>query len=319
VIVKSGEETSAGLIRLSRGATITGKVREKGKLEPLAGAMVYIKAGRVTKYLQILTGTSTDETGFYRLEGVPPGSNYVLATHPDYATAVSPIIEVDEGKEYSNIDLVLGNGGSIEGNVTDDGIPLAGQIISISPVSHPDSLGRKELLGPSISIQADENGYYHKDRLMPGLYFCAAYLPGRRADVTGEGNLIYDTVEVVEGETTRFDIDLCVGSGSVKGKVTSEAPIPPGGTRVNIELYRDKVGDANTTIAGAHVTSTSVGSSYSFDDVCPGEYIIRTFLSHDIPGGTYSHGVPCRLDPPGTLVVQAGRVAERDVVLTTYE
>jgi hypothetical protein len=319
VIVKSGEETSLGLIRLARGATITGKVRERGKLEPLAGAMVYINAGEATMHLQILTGTSTDETGFYRLEGVPPGSNYVLATHPDYATAASPEIEVDEGKEYSNIDFILGNGGSIEGNVTDDGIPLAGQTISIMPFSYPDSLGRNKIIGPMISTQTDENGYYHKDGLMPGLHFCHAYIPGRRADVTGEANSIYDKVEVVEGETTRFDINLCAGSGSVKGKVTSEAPIPPGATGVQIQLYRNKAAGANTTITAARVTSTSLGSSFSFDDVCPGEYTIGASLQYDIPGGVRTQGVPCRLDPPGSFELQAGRVTQRDVILITNE
>jgi hypothetical protein len=319
VIVKSGEETSVGEIRLSLGATITGKVRERGKLEPLAGAMVYIYAGRARPHLQILTGTSTDETGFYRLEGVPPGSNCVLATHPDYAMAVSPMIQVEEGKEYSSIDLVLGNGGSIEGYVTDEGIPLAGQFIGITPFSYPDSTGRKKILGPTLSIQTEENGYYHRDGLMPGLHFCYAYIPGRRADVTREANSVYDFVEVVEGETTKFDIDLCAGSGSVKGKVTSEAPIPPGAVRVQVRLYRNKAVGANTTITTARVASTSVGSSFSFDDVCPGEYTFGASLEYDIPGATSSHDVPCRPSPPGNFTVEAGRVTQRDVVLTTYE
>jgi hypothetical protein len=311
LIVKSGEETSLGSIRLSRGATITGKVRAKDRLEPLAGATVYICAGGARKQLRILTGTSSDEIGFYRLEGVPPGPNYVLASHPDYASTVSPIIEVEEGKEYSNIDLLLGNGGSIEGNVTDEGIPLAGQIIDITPFSYPDPTGRKKILGPRIAVQADENGYYHKDGLMPGLQFCFAYIPGRRADITGEANTVYELVEVVEGKTTRFDIDLCAGSGSVKGIVTSEAPVPPGVTGVGISLYRN----TDTTARQAHVTSTKVGSSYSFDDVCPGEYSIGASLHYDVPGGSRSQGVPSRLDPPGTLVVQAGRTTERDVIL----
>ncbi|MBI5116749.1 carboxypeptidase regulatory-like domain-containing protein [Candidatus Poribacteria bacterium] len=314
--VKSGEETSVGSIRLSRGAIITGKVRGKGKLEPLVGAKVYIDAGGAKKNLQILTGTSTDKTGFYRLEGVPPGSNYVLATHPDYATTVSPKIEVEGGEEYSDIDLVLANGGSIDGNITDDGIPLAGQMVSITPFSYPDPTGGKKILGPRISIQADENGYYHKDGLMPGPHLCFAYIPGRRADVTGEANTVSDFVEVVEGKTTRFDIDLCAGSGSVRGKVTSEAPIPPGTTGVSIQLRRNKAVGANTTTTVAHIISTSVGSSFSFHDVCPGEYTFETSLLYDIPGGVRSQGVSCMPDPPGALVVQAGKTTERDVVLT---
>jgi protocatechuate 3,4-dioxygenase beta subunit len=313
LVVKSGEETSAGEIRLTRGATITGRVRGKGKLEPLAGAMVYIKTGMAPKYLRILTGTSTDETGFYRLEGVPPGSNYVLASHPDYATAISPKIEVEEGKEYSNIDLILGNGGAIEGHVTDNGIPLAGQIISITPVSHPDSSGRKKVFGRRIHIQVDENGHYYKDKLMPGLYFCFARIPSRDADVTGEGNSSFDTVEIVEGEITKFDIDLCAGSGCVKGKVTSEFSIPPE-AKVFMEIYPNKMDEANPTNGKTHDILISLGSSYSFDNVCPGEYFIRTSVISETPGG--SHDVPCRLDPPGRLVVKAGRITQRDVILT---
>jgi hypothetical protein len=151
---------------------------------------------------------------------------------------------------------------------------------------------------------------------MQGSYVCVAVIPDRRADVTGGLNTIYDTVEIVEGETTRFDIDLCAGRGSVKGTVTSEAPVPAGATGVDIRLYRNKAVDANTTITDARVTSTSVGSSFSFDDVCPGEYTIGVSLRYDIPGGVRTQGVPCRLNPPGTLVVQAGGITQRDVILT---
>jgi protocatechuate 3,4-dioxygenase beta subunit len=224
VTVKSGEETSAGLIRLAQGATITGKVRGKDKPEPLSGAMVYIKAGKwMGRYLRILTGASTDETGSYRLEGVPPGPNYVLASHPDYATGISPKLEVVEGREYSNIDLVLGDGGSIEGKVTDNGVPLAGQLVNIHPVEYSELLGRRTgSLGPWISIQADEKGYYHKDKLMPGFYYCSANIPSRRADVTGESTIISDEVKILEDRTTTFDIDLCEGGSVVVegGKTT---------------------------------------------------------------------------------------------------
>jgi protocatechuate 3,4-dioxygenase beta subunit len=316
VAVKSGEETLMGIIRLSRGATITGTVRGKDRMQPLAGAEVYICAGGAGKHLKILTGTSTDETGIYRLEGVPPGPNYVLAAHPDYATAVSPKIEVDDGEQYSNIDFILGNGGSIAGKVTNDGIPLAGETISITPFSYPDSTGGKKILGPRITVQADENGYYHKDGLMPGLHLYVAVIPHRRADVTGELNVISDFVEVFEGETSRFDIDTCAGSGSVTGKVRSEAPIPPGVTGVSIRLYRTQAVGSDATSTTARLASASVGSFFSFDDVCPGEYFIGTSLQYDIPGGSRSEGFACRLVPPGSFEVQAGGVTERDVILT---
>jgi len=318
LIVKSGKDTSAGLIRMAREATITGKVMGKGDMEPLAGAMVYIYGEKPGHSLQILTGTSTDEAGFYRLESVPPGLNFVLASHPGYATAVSPELRVVEGKEYSDVDLVLGNGGSIEGDVTNGGIPLAGQIVSIRPSSYPDLTGRRKSLGPFIRVRTDENGHYHKDGLMPGLHFCHAYIPGPGPDVRVGASSIHDYVEVFEGETTRFDIELCAGSGSVEGELTSEVPIPPEVTGVQIELSPSKAGDANTTAAKARGTSTSVGSSFSIDGLCPGEYTIEAHLLSLIPGGSRSQEVPCRLNPPGKLVVHAGRVTEVDVVLFSY-
>ena len=165
-------------------------------------------------------------------------------------------------------------------------------------------------------FRSDENGYYHKDGLMPGLHFCYAYIPGRRADVTGEASSIYDFVEVVEGETSRLDIHFCAGSGSVKGIVTSEVPIPPGTEGVTVQLCSKDVGDGSTIAKREYLTSTSVGSSYSFDDVCPGKYTIWTSLFIKTPGGARSQGFPGRLDPPGSFTVEAGGITQRDVILT---
>jgi hypothetical protein len=309
LLVKPGEETSAGTLRLTRGATITGHVRGKRGSEPLSGAIAYIQAGRTTYYLRTLTGASTDETGYYRLEGVPSGPNYVLATHPDYAAASSPKIDVIEGREYSNVDLVMGNGGSIMGRISDGGIPLAGQIIMIFPTGH--SAGS---LGSWISLQTDENGYYHKDGLMPGSYYCSANIPRQHADVTGETNLVSKTLEIHEERTTTFDIDLCEGSGSVEGKVMSAVPIPPEAIGVSVQLSSSY--SSNRWDKNMYFVNASVGSSYSFGNVCPGEYNIQTSYRYIIPGGVRSHSVPSRTRPPGTLVVEAGGVTERDVILT---
>ena len=97
--------------------------------------------------------------------------------------------------------------------------------------------------------------------------------------------------------------------------MTSEAPIPPGVTGVQLRLSCNNWGGVNTPAKRQHLTSTSVGSSFAFDDVCPGEYTIEVSLVYDIPGGSRSQGFPSRLDPRGSFEVQAGRVTEVDVIL----
>jgi protocatechuate 3,4-dioxygenase beta subunit len=314
LVVKPGEETSAGLIRLAQGASITGKVTGKDKAEPLPGALVYIKAGNsLRRNLLILTGAYTDESGSYYLEGVPPGSIYVLASYPGYATGVAPKLEVIEGEEF-NIDVVLGNGGSLEGKVTDNGVPLSGQIVNIIAVESPDPAGWRTKLTPWIPVQADEKGCYRKDNLMPGFYSCSVYVPAGRANVLGDSNLISDVVEVLEDNTTTLDFNLC-GGGSVKGKLMSEIPMPQGASEVQVWLTNEDPADINKSSKNHYIVSTSVGSTYSFDNVCPGKYTISASFVYKLVGGSRSEETPCRLDPPGVVVVEQGKTSQRDVII----
>jgi protocatechuate 3,4-dioxygenase beta subunit len=309
LVIKSGQETSAGEIKLARGSTITGKV-EKGESTPVLGAMVYVKAGKWGRHLRILVGASTDETGSYRLEGVPPGSHCVLASHPDYATAMSPEIRVFEGKEYSDIDLVLGNGGAIEGHITDNGMPLAGQMITFQAVDQSESQGRRGTLGPLVFIETNENGYYHHDKLMPGFYCLWANIPTRYSDASGEYRIVNNTVEVFKERTTTFDFDLCEG-GSVRGRVISEDPIPTGAVRVEVRLLPGNIfSDKYKHNDNIHITSTSVGSSYSFGNVCPGEYTVSPYYVYETPEGTFVRNIPAAR----IIEVEEGKTTEKDLI-----
>jgi protocatechuate 3,4-dioxygenase beta subunit len=308
--IKSGEETSVGEIELARGATITGAVRGRGKLGPLSGAMVYIRDRRSSRQISALAGTSADETGLYRLEGVPPGSQYVLASHPDYATTISPELQVLEGKEYSGVDLIMGDGGSIEGHIIDNGVPLAGQMVSMWATGSSELPPTDGALSPVIYTQTNDRGYYREDKLMPAYYYLSAYIPTRRADVTGGRMAVTEIVEVLEGRTTTYDIDLCEG-GSVIGRVISEDPIPLGAIGVEIQLRRGNIFSDTYEYGGiAQIITTRVGSSYSFDNVCPGEYTISPYYLYESPGGIVRRNIPAAR----TIVVEEGKAIEKDLI-----
>jgi hypothetical protein len=247
----------------------------------------------------------------------------VSASHPEYATAISPKLQVDDGEEYSGVDLVLGNGGSIEGNITDNGIPLAGQMISMWAWDSSAAPGMIRSISPLTFVQTDNRGYYRKDELMPGHYYLSANIPTRRADVSGGKKVVTDIVEIIEGRTTTYDIDLCEG-GFVTGQVIvftgeeviDEGPLPPGMSGIRLDLVsRNSSPVAPNDGHVVQTTPASLGSSYSFDNICPGEYTIAPHFLYETTGGTTSRGIPYKLYPSGILKVEEGTTSEKDIIL----
>ncbi len=286
--VKPGEETSAGEIKLASGSTITGKIMELKTHEPISEAMVYVEERNYRRMRpKILVGVSTTESGLYRLEGVPSGSQYALASHPDYAMAISEEIQVIEGGEYSGIDLFLGPGGAIEGIVSDNGMPLPGLSVSLGAIDSPEMIrGETRAFGPRVFPQTDAAGYYHKDKLGPGFYHIALDIPTRFSDVTGGVTSIGEVVEILEGKTTTFNIDLCEG-GYARGQLVGEEPNPPELTLIQVHLrpagaspvVLDELGKPDLRGTSLKMTVTSVGYDYLFEDICPGDYTITAFYT----------------------------------------
>jgi hypothetical protein len=95
----------------------------------------------------------------------------------------------------------------------------------------------------------------------------------------------------------------------------SEIPMPQGASEVQVWLTNGDPADINKSSKNHYIVSTSVGSTYSFDNVCPGKYTISASFVYKLVGGSRSEGTPCRLDPPGVVVVEQGKTSQRDVII----
>ena len=169
VSVTAGETTEGIDATLALAGHITGTVTDANGA-PLPGIWVNVYAS-LDDYNNDngLTGTQTDQHGFYDLNSVPVGDGYIVGfSDPDngaylpqcylgQATAdqATPVA-VTFGVPLTGIDAVLAPAGRITGRVTDaNGDPLPDMMVSV--FTSVDNWNNGISVG---SAQADENGHY---------------------------------------------------------------------------------------------------------------------------------------------------------------
>ena len=123
--------------------------------------------------------TTTDDSGKFALENVPPGRNYRLsAMRPGYltgfygtrSTANPPVLlTLNAGETIRDLVIEMLEQGTVTGRVTDaDGDPVAGALVTISQPSY----NRGERQMASVAAQTtDDRGVYRFANLTPGRYY----------------------------------------------------------------------------------------------------------------------------------------------------
>ena len=201
-----GELTDLGDVALLHGAIVTG-VLESEEGEPLAGATVraadlpgvvasavrweqfdpcgalFSREGgppvpviemplwveRVFEHLPLPTAR-TDEQGSFRLVGLAPGSNMIVATLPDYLGNVQAAVVLAEGEERDLGTIFLEHGERVAGEVVDgQGAPVAGARVAVAAVSAMIPMDFARFLAPT-----DELGRFAGAGFPPGLVSVAA-------------------------------------------------------------------------------------------------------------------------------------------------
>lgn len=205
-----GENETVDNIRLylsKSGATIEGRVRTADASSP-QGAQV-----RLTKSLNDLMGfmdgdfqnesTTVGADGRFTFTGVPNGSYVILASHPSYATAQHGPVVVSSADgptssgwhSVGGIEMVLGGGGTLEGNVFNRGSAVQNVQVMILSAADP------------IATSTDENGYYRITGLSPGEHHVIAISTfGFNSDTLQ--SQMGDTVIIEEGRTTQLNLEL---------------------------------------------------------------------------------------------------------------
>ena len=130
VTIDAGESTGNIEFHLVAGAQAEGRVTSwEGR--PVAGAKLFCGVSSLQIMKKSKPIVFSDPEGRFKLDSLKPGLNRISAFHPDYVPSYVDV-ELNPGQN-DPINLVLEQGGVIEGRVTLDGRPIERAGIRASP------------------------------------------------------------------------------------------------------------------------------------------------------------------------------------------
>lgn len=156
----------------ARGATLSGRVLDpEGRPVPRAAVRGRLPGPAELEVPAEHRGTTTDELGAYRLDGLPPGTWQLLASR----NLVEVAQELEIGEADQLLDFVLGAGGKpVAGSVTDElGAAVPGVLLLLTP----EAGGRPR---PAVS---GVDGSFVFDAVPLGTYHLATGISGERVEV----------------------------------------------------------------------------------------------------------------------------------------
>jgi len=164
-------------ITLRQGGMIEGKVVDDRSGQPMAHAAVRAGLGgpggqaapNVNTVLD--RGTRSDDTGTFRLEGLPLGQVNVVASAPGYAVSAPETVQIQAGTKVTNLTLRLQREGVVDGRVVDDadGKPIPRALVVFRPpypagprrarTAADGSFKLKGVSPGTVSIEITRTGY----------------------------------------------------------------------------------------------------------------------------------------------------------------
>jgi protocatechuate 3,4-dioxygenase beta subunit len=286
VVIKPGETTDLGTIKLPVPRTLRGKVVDAGGA-PVAGAKVSV--GRFLVSGGTFDDDSSEEDGdagdpwsrsgrtarsgsdgSFVIVGVPPRESQVAA---ETATAVSLSATIPPGVgDPPAMTLVVQPAGGLAGKVTRGGQPVDGVQVSVVP---------KAAAGGQMSeVSAGPDGTYRFERLPAGPATV------RTLKLGADMNMVSHTVDVtiVAGRVTNLDIDM-PAAGNVTLTVTIQgkggAAIPSAQVILmrGLVAYKNGKEAMEGTMSGGSMVGVGFavgGGSTPFKDLAPGTYSVCT-------------------------------------------
>jgi protocatechuate 3,4-dioxygenase beta subunit len=216
---------------------LVGTVRDAQNEQPVPRAMVTLApddelAFALSRRLNLLSHTLTDDNGNYAFRDVPIGSYRVVVKKIGYLAAIQPVaVEAGQVSELNFLLQPCGPPlfGSLGGQVTNavTGEPIGHAFVRLCAIRETDS-GEADPDSESADLQAtgltattDERGFYRFPRVLEGKYvvqaFMRGYEPARKE------------AEVIRGQHTVCDLALApyLRFGAVEGIVTDAATGDP--------------------------------------------------------------------------------------------
>lgn len=288
--------------RLIHNAAFAGTVRDqKGNPVPAVHVFALPKngaSGPNPPYGSMREGVhaSTDETGRYRLYGLPPGRYLIAASYGSSTTAVGqtgggqPVANAGSGvvfypstaqpqtfnlmggEDLRNIDFTLGQSAlfSVSGHV--DTPPKPGRVwLALAPSSQPAIA--------AAAIIAEENGSFRFDGIAPGQYELFAAGPSRARNGQGaflEPNAVFARSQVVVAGQNVDGLALSLQSGR-RGMVGVRGGGPGCAATAKVKLISLEDWAA---VLGATV-DVAVGQDVPLENLPPAHFDVQVASSGD--------------------------------------
>jgi hypothetical protein len=280
--VQSGELFDAGVIIVTTGKVVKGKVTANGK--PVAGAVVMIDGGISVSGSVLLNKedprykfegsaapyTTTKEDGSFLLAGLSGEYDLMaIAEHPEYGRSDPMMIE----STSKFIELKLLTTGNLTGTITYAGKPVSCILLAIAESSN-------------LFIQGacDKDGTYKIERLTPGEYKIEA--EQRSVGFGVSPPQTYVTAKIKAGETITLDVDIPAGVEVIVNPTQKGATLD--GVRIELisgtikaktvdELLEITLSLEPNLMRSESIMAFGTGGQakpFSFEGVAPGSYTV---------------------------------------------
>jgi protocatechuate 3,4-dioxygenase beta subunit len=175
--------------------TPTGESVPRATIQLVSGPANFVISPNGDRGLAGFT-TTTDDSGKFVLENVPPGRNYrLLTTKAGFLDASLPEqLTLTEGDRVRDLVVVMGEQGVVTGRITDvNGNPLVEGLVTLQQSRYTN--GVREMA--SITAQTtDDRGVYRFANLSPGRYYVVANDQTNRREGTDSNNQIGRQVNI---------------------------------------------------------------------------------------------------------------------------
>lgn len=247
------------VIDVPPGGQISGKVIDKNTNAPVtsfqAGISASRGAGGIRMMMPPMLKQFTSDDGTFVLQNVPPGPTELIVSAPGYSTQHVPGLNVENGKQLSDIEVDLGSGATLTGRVTaTDGTPLVGANVSLDSGAPGGRM--LQLGGSDTTATTDPNGQYSLDSIDSGQQTFV---------FTKDGYLSATRTVNITGKSAQLDVQLSSGI-PLTGMVVTDAGAPVPDANVNARSASDA--------SFGRQTQTDAGGNFQITGVAPGHYTI---------------------------------------------
>jgi protocatechuate 3,4-dioxygenase beta subunit len=272
---------------------------------------------------------STDEFGRFTLRGISPGRVMVRAFKRGYVSSepgerggalpVQPVI-VEPDRDRDNLSIVLPRSGVIGGTVIDEqGEPIEDTGVQLIRVRRQPTGALVATREPGFMAQrSDDRGQFRLSGIVPGDYVVMASLPMETVDPSPAVRTAYlpayypDTsdfanaspIRIADGENIAGLILTMrrVPVARVSGVARTSQGLPVAGTVRLMSRHAASLGP------DTRVVSPGPDGAFTFADVPPGDYLLRTMVESGPSGPEFAMSAVTVVDrDPEPLAIRTSR------------